>query len=124
MAITLEGSLYRILMPDGTYLQFDSGQGGSPYNFYRIGALTIMHGKVSINGATTVYFPYSFPNACTAVVCHEANASGWAGISVGIFGSYNRSQSSCVIRCDVKSNGGIYSAAQNGQTCTFVAIGF
>jgi len=124
MAITLEGSLYRIRMPDGTYLQFDSGHGGSPYSFYRIGALTIFHGTVSINGATTVQFPYTFPNACTAVVCHEANASGWAGPSVGIFGSYARFRSSCVIRCDVKSNGGIYTNAQNGQTANFVAIGY
>jgi len=120
--ITLEGSNRRILMPDGTYLRYDGGGDGS--SWIRIYGLTIMSGKIAVNGDTTVTFPYSFPNACIVVIASEGGPSGWAWGDVTIFGRYSASTTSCVIRGRRKLNGDTGNFQNSGITANWVALGY
>lgn len=122
MAIKLIGfnNENRILMPDGTYLQYDGGSGG---DWIRMFGLTVMSGKISVNGDTTITFPYSFPNACIVVLASEGGAGGW-GESVTIFGRVSATTSSCVIRGRQKFNGSAAAFGSTGITANWVALGY
>jgi hypothetical protein len=121
MAITLEGSNRRILMPDGTYVRYDGG--GDASSWIRIYGLTVMSGMVSINGDTTITFPYSFPNACIVVLASEGGPGGW-GEDVTIYGRYSATTSSCVIRGRRKFNGSTAAFGSTGITANWVALGY
>jgi hypothetical protein len=121
MAITLEGSNRRILMPDGTYLRYDGG--GDASSWIRIYGLTIMSGMASINGDTTITFPYSFPNACIVVLASEGSPGGW-GEDVTIYGRYTATTTSCTIRGRRKFNGSTAAFGSTGITANWVALGY
>ena len=110
----------RILMPDGTYLQYDGGSGG---DFIRFFGLTVMSGSTSINGDTTITFPYSFPNVCMVVLASEGAAGGW-GEDVTIYGRVSATTSSCVIRGRRKFNGSTAAFGSTGITANWIALGY
>lgn len=115
-------------MPDGTYLQYDTGfstssASGSSW-FMRAGAYTLMGGVTSINGDTIITFPYAFPNAGINIIASEAGAAGWGGAAVGVFGQVMMSRVYATIRCAVKQNGGVFSSPASGQTANWIAIGY
>ena len=120
MAIKLLGSENRILMPDGTYLQYDGGSGG---DWIRMFGLTVMSGFANINGDTTITFPYSFPNACIVVLASEGGPGGW-GEDVTIYGRYSATNSSCVIRGRRKFNGSTAAFGSTGISANWVALGY
>ena len=120
MAIKLLGSENRILMPDGTYLQYDGGSGGDWIRYF---GLTTMSGSTSINGDTTITFPYSFPNACIVVLASEGGAGGWVE-DVTIYGRVSASTSSCVIRGLRKFNGSTAAFGSTGITANWIALGY
>lgn len=121
MSIKLLGSQNKILMPDGTYLQYDGGSGGDWIRFY---GLTVFSGMASINGDTTITFQYTFPNACIVVLASEGGAGGWSATDVTMFGRYSASTTNCVIRGRRKYDGDTGNFGSTGITANWVAIGY
>lgn len=122
MAITLQGSLDRILMPDGSYLLGQAGGNGS--NFTSFSRFLVQAGTSGVNGDTYVYFPISFPNQCCRVIVSEQNASGWGTTSMTIFGINGQTTSYFIVRGARKFNGGDMISPASGISCNWVAIGY
>lgn len=123
MAIVLQGSQNRILMPDGSYLIGDSGTGG---DWMRASRISIFCGQVGMgpSGIATVYFPYSFISACYRVIVSEYNASGWSTDSYTLFGVDSYTTSYATIRAARKYNGGNMYSPSGAATASWVAIGY
>jgi hypothetical protein len=123
MAITLQGTFHRILMPDGTYLLGDSS-GFATSGFFRFQRIHIFTGTSGINGDTTITFPYAFPNAGLKAVVSEQNAGGWGVTSVTGYGIVSSSTTSMIVRGFRKFNGGTLTSPASGISCNWVAIGY
>ena len=76
MAITLEGTNNRILMPDGKYLKGEANGINTGWCGLHDG-LAIASGSSAVYGAPAyVAFPYTFSQVFHVVVC-ESGATGW-----------------------------------------------
>ena len=124
MPIVLYGSLRRILMPDGNWLFKDAG--GDASTWLRMGGWTLMGGTGTYNGSGGVYisFPYSFPNACVGATISEANASGWGGNSMTVYGASSITTSGMSVRGILKSSGSFSGPVQSGMNISFNWIAF
>jgi hypothetical protein len=77
MAITLQGTNNRILMPDGKYLKGEAGGIRNDWVNLHDG-LSITCGSSAVYGAPAyVAFPYTFSQVFHIVVC-ESGAAGWS----------------------------------------------
>jgi hypothetical protein len=121
--IVVQGSLNRILMPDGTYLEGDAG--GDASSWARFNKCTVFGGTANINGVTNVYFTYAFPTACLRVIVSEANPAGWSTNSFTGYGCDGFTTSYAVIRGFRKYDGGSpLNSPASGISCNWVAIGY
>lgn len=119
MAITLFGSISKILMPDGTWFQYLSG-GAGQFQYY--GGLITFQGSGSTDGSnsgTYVSFNFSFPNTCLGVIVCEGNAAGWGGTGMTVFGVTSLTTSGFYIRGIFKKDG-----VFNGPNQPGLALGY